>query len=382
MAAKKEVTLLSKDILSSFLKRNEEDHFNDQETKYVSYSTGSMILDDEVELGTGIHRFCGHSNTGKTSEALECVKNFLNGGPNRKALYVKAEGRLSKEHIERSGIGKVTFDYDKWEDNSCFILKSNTFEFVCDLISQLILKTKDCTFLFVIDSFDALIEKVNLTKKAEESLKVAGPQVLIKVFLRKNALPIHEFGHSCIIMSQVSAAVKIDMYQKAEYRMTSGSGGNALVHFSDYILDFEPRYNNLNILKDPNLKYDSKKNPIIGHWVRVKIKKSNKENAQEEVLYPIKHGKDGKNGGIWVEYEVVEKLIYYEHMKKGGAWYSFSENIIEKASQNEIVVPPKIQGIQGVYKFLEENPNVLGFLKKECLSLMKKEKQLTLDETV
>ena len=74
---------------------------------------------------------------GKTSEALEVMKNFLKTVPNARGVLIKAEGRLSKEIQERSGVEYVT-DPDKWKDGNCFVFESNIFETVSELMLELV----------------------------------------------------------------------------------------------------------------------------------------------------------------------------------------------------------------------------------------------------
>jgi len=74
---------------------------------------------------------------GKTSEALEVAKNFLNNIKDSRALLIKAEGRLGKEVKERSGI-KFISNPDEWEDGTCFVFESNIFETISELMKDLI----------------------------------------------------------------------------------------------------------------------------------------------------------------------------------------------------------------------------------------------------
>jgi hypothetical protein len=94
------------DRLLSFLKDNKEDHYNFEDEIYYKVSTGSLNLDIATSGGLcpGLHRFIGMNEGGKTSEALEVAKNFLKTVDSSRALLFKAEGRLSKEIKDRSGI--------------------------------------------------------------------------------------------------------------------------------------------------------------------------------------------------------------------------------------------------------------------------------------
>ena len=98
--------ITSQDQLKSFLKNNKDSHYNFEESVEYKISSGSLLLDYFLNggIGTGLHRFCGINEGGKTSCALQFMKNFLDQPKKRKGFYIKAEGRLSNEMMERSGI--------------------------------------------------------------------------------------------------------------------------------------------------------------------------------------------------------------------------------------------------------------------------------------
>lgn len=134
----------SSDILSTFLKQNSEDHYNFEETVDYKVSSGSLQLDLQLGggFGPGLHRFVGMNEGGKTSEALEVMKNFLVEIPNSKGFYIKAEGRLSPEMQKRSGI-KFVFTADEWIAGTCFVFESNIYETVVDAMRQLVSKNEE-----------------------------------------------------------------------------------------------------------------------------------------------------------------------------------------------------------------------------------------------
>ena len=114
--------------LKSFLKQREDEHYNFESDVFYKVSTGSLLLDIHTGGGLtpGLHRFCGMNEGGKTSEALEVARNFLKDIPNARAVYIKAEGRLNPEMVNRSGIA-FTNDPDEWGDGKCFIYESEKY---------------------------------------------------------------------------------------------------------------------------------------------------------------------------------------------------------------------------------------------------------------
>lgn len=360
----------TKNLLSSLLSGYKEDHYNFVEDNPIKVSTGSLILDQQVSLTEGVHRFCGFTGAGKSSEALLVMKNFLDVGKKHKGFLIKAEGRLSENVKNRAGV-KFVYKAEEWDYGSCFVLESNIMESICSMIESLI-KTcyeKGERLCIVIDSVDGLRLKAD-EKKELGSEKVAGPQGLMKRFLARMSLPLQKYGALCICISQVSSPIKLDPYSKEPPRLTSGGGGYGLMHFANYILEFEPRYNGDNILEKPNEKPDPEKNKIIGHWVTVTIKKSDKENEMIKVKYPVKHGRTGGNS-IWVEYEICDMLLMWEMVAKKGAWLTFNDSILKEAKDAGVEIQQQHQGMDNLRSYLEENQNITQYFFnkfKEALS--------------
>ena len=344
----------TKNLLSSLLSGYKDDHYNFIEDNPIRVSTGSLILDQQVSLTEGVHRFCGFTGAGKSSESYLIMKNFLEQGKKHKGFLIKAEGRLSDNIKNRSGV-KFVYKAEDWEYGTCFVLESNMMEPICAMIDSL-LKTcheKDERLCIIIDSVDGLRLKSD-DKKEIGDVKVAGPQLLMKRFLVRMALPLQKYGAICICISQMSTPIKIDPYSKEPPRLTSGGGGYALQHYANYILEFEPRFNGDNILEDPNAKPDPEKNKIIGHWVTVTIKKSDKENEMIKVKYPVKHGRVGGNS-IWVEYEICDMLIQWEMVNKRGAWLTFNEAVLKEAKDAGLEIQQQHQGMDNLRTYIEEN---------------------------
>lgn len=350
------------DMLKSFLKENKEHHYNYEDEIDYKVSSGSLNVDFELGggLGPGLHRFVGMNEGGKTSEALEVMKNFLNM-PNARGLYIKAEGRLPKEMRERSGVPFVTQE-DEWQDGNCFVFESNIYETVLDLMRALVgdneAKTKYC---FILDSLDGLITKEDLNKDFQDAHKVAGGALLGAKFMQKMSIALAKRGHMAIFISQVRADIKLDPYTKAPIRQTSATGGNALLHFANYILEFEARHKKDLILESPTQPVDKDKNKILGHNAKLTVKKSPNEKTNYTLQYPIRYGRTGGNS-IWVEKEIIDMLYAWEYVHKRGAWISADESFLELLKENNLEFPEKIQGEAKLSSLLEESESLSKFL--------------------
>ena len=359
-------TLGGKSILSSHLKDNKDSHYNFEDEKIFHISTGSLLLDSELSGSLevpAIVRFTGVSGGGKTSSALLIMNNFLKTVPNSKGFLVKAEGRLNSNVKKISGVDFVDKPED-WDAGKCFVLRSNVYENIATLILELIKNnTENTRYYFLIDSMDALISKNDLSKGFDDSAKVAAGAVLTSNFLRRIMLPLSTFGHICGLISQVRSNVQINPYAKGDPKLTNSSGGNALQHYADWIFEFQPRYKSDQIVEDGK---------IIGHWSKILLRKTTNEKDGVEVTYPIKHGRiDGKS--IWTEYEIADMLIQWGFAKKSGAWIAFDSGLIKNIKDDiKKDLPEKIQGMDQLRTFLEENQEICTYLFDKFKSILSK----------
>lgn len=355
---------LANDRLKAFLKDNKEDHYNFEEEIYYKVSSGSLNLDFVMGGGfsPGLHRFIGMNEGGKTSEALEVMKNFLKTVKDSRGLLIKAEGRLGKEIQERSGIEFVS-DPDSWKDGNCFVFESNIFETVSELMLELVKNNpENKRYLFILDSVDGLMPRNDAGKTLSDATKVAGGAVISSVLMKKMSIALAKRGHMAIFISQVRSDIKLDPYAaNKDIRQTTATGGNALLHYANWIIEFEPRFNKDLILEKPNERYDAVKNKIIGHVAKVSIKKSTNETTNNKVEYPIKHGR--KNGtSIWREYEIIDQLLAWQFITAKGAWITVGDEIIKELKDNDLDLQKQHQGMDNFRKYLEDNPKITEYL--------------------
>ena len=305
---------------------------------------------------------------GKSSEALEVMKNFLKM-PKSKGVYIKAEGRLSNEMKARCGID-FTFNESEWDHGKCFVFDSNIYETVLDLMRVLVARNPEETrYCFVLDSLDGLIMKGDLEKGFEDSHKVAGGALLGAKFMQKMSIALAKRGHMALFISQVRADIKLDPYSKAPIRQTTATGGNALLHFANYILEFEPRFKKDLILENPTQPIDQQKNKILGHIAKITVKKSPNEKTNYTLEYPIKYGRTGGNS-IWVEREIIDMLYMWGYVNRKGAWISCEEDFLSILKANNFDFPEKIQGENNLNKELENNKDLVLFLINHFKSLI------------
>ncbi len=363
-------------ILGGELSRNKESHLNFEDEVYYKVSTGSLNMDIETAGGVnpGVFVVSGPYESGKTSFTLACMKNMLDTMPNSRGFYVKAEGRLSPEMRERSGIkfvfgkwikkdGKDVFDLSDWVDGTCFVLETNEWEFTLNTLRRLVVENEmKKRYFFFIDSMDGMSLKDDIVKEIGTANKVAGGPLLTKHFLQKMANAMAKRGHICALAGQVSAAIQLDPYSPAAPRSGPGGGGNAKDHWGNHIFIFKSKAQGDLILVDPKGKPDRISNPILGHNVKILIKKSPNEKSNITVSYPVKYGRSaGKS--VWVEYEVVDALLMFELLSKKGTWLALDEVIRTELTEAKMEnIPVQLQGVDNWRKFLEERQDVNDYL--------------------
>lgn len=345
-----------------YFESNREFHYNFEEFRGdYSVSTGSKILDQVVGGGvsSGLIRFVGPTESGKTAEALEIQGNFLKTVENSKGIFVKAEGRLSDTMKERTKI-KFVHDPEEWEVGTSLVFESNVYEVVFDWLRLLIKNEKKIRYHIIIDSMDGLIPKAALDKGTEDAPKVAAGALMTGDFLRRTNLGLSKRGHQCIMMGQVRAEIRASQYiAKDRNKLGGASGGNAAVHYPDWVFEFIRPNNDDFILPDPKSNIGANNRPI-GRMAKIKICKSTNETTMIPVSYPIKFGR--KNGkSIWVEREVVDLLMAWSFLEKKGSWIKSEKSLTEFLGEEF-----RIQGLDNLYNEVEKNPELYKKFNKFC----------------
>ena len=276
--------------------------------------------------------------------------------PLSKAIFVKAEGRLSDEMKARTDV-KFVFTAEEWEIGTCFVFECNIYEVVFDLLRLLILdKENKIRYHIIIDSMDGLLPETALGKTTGQAAQVAAGAVMTSDFLKRTNLGLAKRGHMCIMMAQIRTEIRADQYTpKDKNKLGGASGGNAAVHMPDWVFEFlRPKTDDFILLKDDAISVSNKP---IGRVVNLKIWKSTNETTMIPVSYPIRFGRKLRSA-IWVEREVIEILIQWGFIIKKGSWFNFDEELT--AVMGEF----KIQGLQKLYDYVEVNGEFFGKLLK------------------
>lgn len=360
---KKSAVLSPMEQMQLYLANNKKYFYNHVEEPIYIVSSGSLKLDIQMGGGLrpGVIRLTGVTEGGKSNCALSFARNFLNTVENSYVLYFRAEGRLTDEILNRQGL----LNHPRMT-----IAKGNTYEKITGMMNELIDNNgKDARFLFILDSVDAMIPVGDLDKKPEEANKVSGGAVISSDMLRRMANKFIAFGHICIIISQKRDQVAIDRYAAKDPRVTNASGGNALLHYSDWILEFQHRYRSDLITLGGDLN-----GTVLGHNCKIIFRKSPNEKSYSKVDYPIRYGRE--NGqSVWVEREIVDVLLAFSMLVKTSeksAWLTLVEPERVLLKEAGFDFPEKIQGAEQTVEFLEQNPKITTYLYQRLCNSLKK----------
>lgn len=355
----------SKNVLGALMNGYSEDHYNEITTKEVDISSGSLLLDSYIKVKSGsVIRLVGlGAELGKTSQSFVFADNYMKTMPKSKTFLVKAESRLSEEMKTRSGL-KFVYKAEDWSYGSVFVLECNVFQTVATIIEKTlkVMYEQGEHLCVIIDSLDGLILKDDLKEKGiEDGVKIAGVPLLTKLLFKRLGLPINKYNALLIITGQYSASISLDPYAKNVPRQVESSGGSAIAHQCDYVLSYCPRFSGDWIKEKEKEAPDPVKNKILGVWATIEIKKSATDVSGMRIKIPIKRGRVGS--AIWTEKEVVDLILMWELAKSAGAWITFSDSIIEECKNSGIELQPKINGINQLYDYFENNKPAFEFFR-------------------
>lgn len=376
MPAKKreESDFNSKNALSSFLETNQEAHYNFVQPNETVISSGSLSLDSIIKVRSGSFVRLGGkgSELGKTSQCFVFADNYMKAMKNSKTIFIKSEARLTPEMKERTGL-KFVSDPSEWDFGTVFVFSCNVFETIASLLESLIPKMYEAgeRLCIILDSLDGVILKGDRDKdiwSGDENIKVAGVPLLSKIMFKRLALKVVHYDVLFLITGQYTSEIKLDPYSKSPPRQSDGSGGSAINHQSDITLSYQPRYGQDYILENQKEKPDPIKNKILGVYATIEVKKSSTDVSGQRVRIPIKKGRSGC--AIWVEKELADMVIAFGLISKKGAWFSFSDEIIQMAEKDSVNIKQQHQGMNSVYDYIEENEDVFNWLLKKVKEII------------
>jgi len=365
----------SKNMLCALLNGYKETHYNFDMSPPTVITSGSLTLDSVVTIKTGTTlRMGGPAEVGKTSQALLFAHNYMQTMPKAKTVYINAEAKFPKELEGRTGM-KFVFSGDQWDYNTVFVLESNVFDTICDILANLLKITKENGehLCIIIDSVDMLTLAGNLEKKISDGKKPAGVNYLTKELFRRISPQIRAFNALMIMITQYAATFSLEQYAKEPPALMEGNNTHALNHQASYALYYRPRYGGSYILETPKEKPDPQTNKILGVYAKIDVRKSSSDNTGYTIEVPIAKGRVGNC--VWTEKEVADMCIAYQ-LATGAAWLTFDGQILKEAKEAGVEIKEKINGINKLYEYLSEQKDVCNWLKEKVSSITKMRLQL------
>jgi hypothetical protein len=167
-----------------------------------------------------------------------------------------------------------------------------------------------------------------------------------------------------ILTSQVRVEVATNPYASRGGPKVKQAGGNAVKHYANFILEFEERYSGDIMYSNPSATRIDDKGDPVGHYCKIRFRKTVNEKTGSIVKYPIKYGRTGGKS-VWIEKEICDMMFAFQMADKKGAWISFSESLISELQEQKIEHESKFQGEQKLLNHLESNEELCEFLYSE-----------------
>jgi len=373
------------ETMARLMKQTKDDHFNFVKPVDYTITSGSLNLDTALDggFGPGFHRFCGHNNSGKTALALEVQANFIkyHKANNRDArgLLIRAEGRLNQRAMERMNRDDIKYVTDpaEWEPWTVLIVNCQKYEVIANYLVNLVRPNESETlFNVIIDSMDGLKLKSDEGKTYGETNKVAGAPAISKRLLTDLSLEFNILGHQGILISQKTSAINIDPSKPSDVKDGNFSGGNALAHYANWILEFSKIFkSNIETEGDEKVNKVSRAADLKAHTCKITIIKSMNETNYLTVEYLVKH-RVVKGSSVWREQEIIDQLLLRDYIKASGAWITFPKSFVKELKDKNLPFEEQFNGEKKLRDFLEENPALTNYLFNKFKNIMLLEKAI------
>ena len=295
-------------------------------TEYDVISTGSIGF-DWVTLGIGgfakgkVYELMGWEGTGKSTVCGYAVANCQKQGG--LALYVDGEHAIDKLYFEAIGV-----DTDKM-----LLSQPSSGEEGFNIVTEMI-KTGDLS-LVIIDSDSSLRPKSAVDGDVGDS------DIGKKAKLNSNAYPklkaLADTHHVCIIVvSQYREKIGL-MFGNP----TTTQGGHALKFYTDCRIEISR-----SVAKDGDVAY--------GNKTKIKATKNKMSAPYRTCEFDIVFGE-----GIDTNSEIINFAVDLDIINKSGSWYSYKGDKLG-------------QGLDGVTKLFEDNPELYEEIKAQIIEKLKK----------
>ena len=340
-----------------------------------------------ISVGS-IVQFVGRESSGKTTTALDLVKNA-------QAIFEKEyEEEVSKYEALVFGKNPKKEDKEKYEELlNCGKRKVAYFNFENTMDKMWALRlgvdiSKDAIYyatstekttaeealdtvvavaqtgqvgMIVVDSIISLISEQLLNESVGKA-KVGGIAQTVAKWIRKMVPICHDRGITMVVINQVIANIK-NPY--ADFEIPCGQ---ALRHHSDVILVFKKD----EFINDIGESLGKNAETPSGNITKVYVQKSKTFKPDRRVgFYSISY-----DYGVDLVLDVFDLAIEFKAIEKSGGWYSLLDPKAKKPFIGEDGKPLKFQGKANVIEYLRTYPSVADIYVNYVNELIEQSAQL------
>lgn len=287
-------------------------------------STGCLSLDAAIGIG-GVPRgriteIFGPESSGKTTVGLQVIAEAQKSGG--LAAFVDTEHALDVNYAQKLGV----------DLNSLLLSQPEFGEQALEIVETLV--RSNAIDVIIIDSVAALTPRVELEGEMGDAQMGVQARLMSQAMRKLNAAIAK--SNTCIIFTnQLRSKIGL-IFGNPE----TTTGGNALKFYASVRIDVRRK----DVIKEGQ--------EIIGNRVRAKIVKNKVAPPFKEVEFDILYNEGISKIGDLIDLATNFNLIY-----KTGSWFTIN---------NE-----RIQGRDGLKKYLSENPLILQNIEEKVREQLK-----------
>lgn len=282
-----------------------------------------------------ITEFYGEEHGGKTTSALDIVKNFQQLYPDREVLYVDSENTLDTRWARTLGV----------DTSKMYVLQpksgeNDSAEFVFNTMIEAVDSGE--VGLWVLDSIPALIPQQEL-KKDIEDVTVAGI-----------AKPLTKFGRKITGLMSKHECTGISINQErdvigAMFPMKDTPGGHAWKHFCSVRIDFSHgSFLDENGKEVPKRTQNPSGNIVEISMVKNKTCPPSRKSGRYTLTYL---------DGIDYFKDLIDVCVEFGIIEKRGGWYTIVD------TESGEILKEKIQGDKAVKDILKQDDTLLAMVE-------------------
>jgi len=281
--------------------------------------TGSLTLDHALGIGGvpkgRIIEIYGSEGAGKTTLSLSVIANAQKQGG--ECAFVDVEHALDPAYAEKIGINI----------DELIISQPNNGEQALQIVEMLVRSGQ--VDVVVVDSVAALVPAREIEGEMGDSHMGLQARLMSQAMRKLNGVVAD--SNTCLIFTnQIRMKIGV-MFGNPE----TTPGGNALKFYSSVRMDIR------------RIGQIKKGDDIIGAKTKVKIVKNKMASPFKIAEFNLYFGK-----GISLTNDLLTLGIKSGHITKGGAWYSYKDDLIG-------------QGLEKAIQYLDENTEVRDILEAE-----------------